>query len=399
MKRIYITLICCAAALPFVVGFSSPEFLSHGIQAFGNKLETVMEKPGENLIFSPWNIATLLALTGEGAEGETQKAFWDLLEFPAKGVPEAFKEKIEKFEQKGLFKLESAIGLWLQTGLMFNPLFQKVAVENFEGQLEQVSFKENPEKGRTEINHFVSQKTHGKIYELIKKGGIKKETEVVLVSALYMNAPFLKLFSINHSREDTFTPKNGTPFSITFIHHEDSYGYYEDSEVQIVEIPYKSSPLEVVLWVALPKGEFFPLSIEKYDPLLTTARVDLKLPRMEIRSTFDLKEPLAKLGFTLPFSVNADFKPMVNGPIKLSTIIHEAYLAWDERGTEAAAASSTIFVKSVQIPQEVIPFHANRPFSFLIWEKTSGIPLFQGQVASPTPWRGREILEKNDIVD
>jgi len=399
-RPLYFALLTALASVPFVFGFSEPNLIGPAIRQFGQKMDTVLEKPGENTIFSPWNIGTLLGLAGEGARGDTELAFWELLGLPSSGDKAGFKEAIHTLNVHGPMQLSNGVGLWLQSGMLFNPLFQQTAVDVFNGQLAQVNFKEHPDDARKEINHWISLKTHGKIPDLLKPGSVKKDTKVVLASTLYMNAPFLFPFSLSNSHRDTFTPSNGKEFPITFMQQTSNLNYYEDDFVQIVEVPYKSNPLDVVLWILLPKGDVRPIDVDTYGPHLMAARVDLKIPKMEVRSSYDLKKPLQALGFVLPFTMAADFTGMVAGQVELTDIIHEAYMSWDEKGTEAAAATGTVFTTTRYMPEEkIIPFHANRPFSFLIWEKSTGIPLFQGHIDTPKPFLGRTDLTDNLLDD
>ena len=382
--------------------FSQPEGLSKSFRSFGRKLEKALLVSHENLIFSPWNLANLLILAGEGAQGETADSFWKLLELsPGEHRRnEAFREMNLNLQQKGELELSSAVGIWLQTGMLFNPLFQEIAVNDFQAELGQSEFKENPDAARTKINRWVLEKTHGKIYELLKKGSINKETQVVLASALYLNAPFLHPFDPNESREETFKPGSSPAFPITFLHQAGTYRYLETEDFQLIEIPYKSAPLDIVLWVVLPKGEGSEIDPLALDSMLKSTRIDLKLPKMEIRSTLDLRNAFEALGFTMPFSPQADFTNMSQQKMSLSSIVHEAYMGWDERGTEAAAATATIFARSsAPVPSKWVNFHADRPFSFLIWEKGTGVPLFQGKVVTPSPWKGRQFLDKNGSLE
>jgi serpin B len=401
-RRLFLTLFLAIFGFSFFVGFSEPEGLSGSLQNFGRKMEkTLSTSSQKNLIFSPWNLANLLVLTGNGAHGETATSFWKLLDLlPGEhGRNEAFKEMNLNLLQTGEFELSSAVGIWLQTGMFFNPLFQQIAIDDFQAELGQSEFRENPENARKKINKWVFEKTHGKIFELLKKRSVDKETRVVLASALYLNAPFLHPFNANESREENFNPGSSPSFPITFLHQVGTYRYLQTETFQLIEIPYKSAPLDVVLWVILPKGDFVEINPSTTDSLLKSTKIDLKLPKMEVRSSLDLRKSLETLGFTLPFSPEADFSGMVQEKISISTIVHEAYMGWDERGTEAAGASAAVFLKSAREPTEIVDFHADRPFSFLIWEKGTGIPLFQGKVITPTPWKGRQFLDKNGSLE
>jgi len=66
------------------------------------------------------------------------------------------------------------------------------------------------------------------------------------------------------------------------------------------------------------------------------------------------------------------------GLLPISDVIHEAFIAVDEEGTEAAAATAIPFVAAG--PGEVL---VDRPFVFLIRNRGTGTILFLGRVVDP----------------
>ena len=90
-----------------------------------------------------------------------------------------------------------------------------------------------------------------------------------------------------------------------------------------------------------------------------------------------MKDPMRALGMQLAFTDEADFSPISDIRLLISRIIHSTYVEVDEVGTEAAAVTIVEF-ETTSMP--VTPyFVANKPFIFLIREKSTGVILFAGK--------------------
>jgi serpin B len=97
---------------------------------------------------------------------------------------------------------------------------------------------------------------------------------------------------------------------------------------------------------------------------------------------YDLIEPLKSMGLNLPFS-GGDFSKMAGERLEISKIIQKAFVELKEEGTEAAAVTvimmrteSSMHEDPVYVPE----FRADRPFFFVIREKSTGLILFTGVV-------------------
>ena len=69
----------------------------------------------------------------------------------------------------------------------------------------------------------------------------------------------------------------------------------------------------------------------------------------------------------------------------MDDVIHKAFVKVDEKGTEAAAATAITMRAASAVMQPEKPFQvvADRPFLFLIRERSSGLVLFLGRVTDP----------------
>ena len=127
--------------------------------------------------------------------------------------------------------------------------------------------------------------------------------------------------------------------------------------------------------------------------LVRGAEVNLTMPKFEFRTQADLNDSLRALGIETAFDPrNADFSRMVdygssptaaNERLYVSDVIHEAYIAVDEEGTEAAAATAVV-MRTASAPLEIVDLRIDRPFIFALRDVETGALLFLGRVTDPT---------------
>lgn len=129
------------------------------------------------------------------------------------------------------------------------------------------------------------------------------------------------------------------------------------------------------------------MGIELYNKInagLVSTKVKLWLPKFKTTSEFELSEALQQMGMKEAFTDNADFSGMTGKKdLKISKVIHKAFVEVNEAGTEAAAATAVVMrVKSLPVnPPE---FRADHPFMFIIKENGSNSILFAGNIFDPT---------------
>jgi serpin B len=112
--------------------------------------------------------------------------------------------------------------------------------------------------------------------------------------------------------------------------------------------------------------------------------VDLQLPKFQFRTASPLREALGKLGMPIAFTDAADFSGI--SPVEkliLQDVVHEAFIAVDEEGTEAAAATAVIGGATAG-PSDVVTLTVDRPFLFLVRDDETGAILFMGRVLDPS---------------
>ncbi|MCJ7670335.1 MAG: serpin family protein, partial [Dehalococcoidia bacterium] len=118
---------------------------------------------------------------------------------------------------------------------------------------------------------------------------------------------------------------------------------------------------------------------------LQNTQVTLTMPQFKFESQFSLKDTLAGMGMRDAFSGNADFSGMTgNRELFISDVLHKAFVAVDEAGTEAAAATAVI-MDNTAVPEPPVEVAIDRPFIFLIRDIDTGAILFVGRVLNPGP--------------
>ncbi|MEN3010607.1 MAG: serpin family protein [Candidatus Bipolaricaulaceae bacterium] len=204
-------------------------------------------------------------------------------------------------------------------------------------------------------------------------------------------------FDERRTVSEPFYPLKGSRVLVPMMHQTELFGYCEGSDYQAVELPYRGrdeSPGPFSMVILLPRpGRFLDfkrsLTRERLERILgefAPKNVALSLPKFRFQAKFRLREALEALGMPLAFSIQADFSGMDGMRVLcIDNVIHEAFVAVDEGGTEAAAATAVV-VKLTGMPGSpaVVVMKVDRPFLFLIREKESGLILFLGRVTHPT---------------
>ena len=374
--------------------------LVEGNRAFALDLYHVLRKGSGNLFFSPYSISLALAMASSGARGNTQQQMAGALHFtlsPDRLHPAFHALDLEiarrgESTDKG-FHLNIANAIWVQQGYALRDEYLGLLAENYGAAPHLVDFEQAWEAARLTINEWVSEKTQGKIKDLIPKGAIDDLTRVVLTNAIYFKAAWQDQFDKSGTRAEPFHLLGGEQISVPMMHHLASFGYTEGAEYQAVRLPYNGAPLAMI--VLLPRAGQFSAFEDSLSPQSLTAilgamqpqDVRLTVPKFKVESEFSLKDPLEQLGMTDAFDGEADFSGMTGRPdLCITFVLHKAYIAVDEAGTEAAAATAVGFGGGgLATPSSVIEFTVDRPFLLLIQDEATGAILFIGRVLDPRP--------------
>jgi serpin B len=285
----------------------------------------------------------------------------------------------------------TANSFWGQLDFKFKKEFVEIVQSHFSGEIKTVDYVKEAEKCRVEINNWVENKTNNKIKDLIQPGLIDDLTRLVLVNAIYFKAPWALPFDAKANKKMDFKTTATTSVQADFMVAENSYKYYTEDDLSAIEIPYAKGSL--CMLIILPKDDAvfeslqkkFDNSIcQKINAGLTMKQVRLLLPKFRATSEFELSEVLKTMGMPEAFTDKADFSGMTGKKdLKISKVVHKAFINVDEAGTEAAAATAVV-IRVKSMPMNAGEFKADHPFMFIIKENTHGSILFAGNIYDPT---------------
>ena len=382
------------------VSQSDTAALADGNSEFAFELYQELKDTDGNLFYSPYSISLALAMTYAGARSETEEQMSDTLHFllSQERLHPAFNgldielasrgEGAKGKDDKG-FRLNIVNAIWGQKDYAFLPEFLDVLAENYGAGLRILDFMTEPEKSRITINDWVSDQTEGRIKDLIPQGMIDALTRLVLTNAIYFNAAWQFPFNEEATFDGTFHLLDGGTTTVPMMRLTESFGYAEGDDYQAVELAYDGQELSMI--ILLPKdGQFESfensmdyLAIEEIISALAYQLVSLTMPKFKFESEFSLKEALATMGMPIAFSANADFSGMTgNRDLSIYEVIHKAFVAVDEAGTEAAAATAVI-MRETAMPGIPIEVTIDQPFIFLIRDIETNTILFIGRVVNP----------------
>ncbi len=369
--------------------------LAAGNSAFAADLYQALRQEGEgNLFYSPYSISAALAMTYAGARGETEKQMAATLHYtlPQARLHPAFNALDASLtsQSQDAFQLHIANSIWGQKDFTFLPAFLDTLAENYGAGLRMVDFATAAEAARQAINAWVSAQTKDKIKDLIKPGMLDPSTRLVLANAIYFKGKWVMPFEKNNTHDGPFTLLDGNSVSVPMMHQAGRFNYAEGEGYQAIELPYRDS--DAAMLIVLPQaGQFEQVEKTLSTDLLARITngleprsVQLTLPKFSFESEFQLAKVLIQLGMPDAFD-NADFSGMTGKrDLFISEVAHKAFVAVDEEGTEAAAATAVILSKAA-VPFGDIEMKVDRPFLFLIRDNRSGAILFLGRVLNPMP--------------
>ena len=352
----------------------------------------INEQEGDTNIFvSPLSVAMALGMTYNGAAGSTQEAMQQTLELQGltlDEVNEAYKSLIEllsDLDPRVEFLLANSI--WYRHTMTFEQAFLDLTQEFFDAEVSALDFSD-PAASQT-INDWVSQKTRGKIQEIVPEE-IPWNIIMYLINAIYFKGDWTYQFDKSRTGPARFTLVDGSETTVEMMSHESEVDIrlaWADG-VKVAELPYGGSAYSMIVLLPNEPAQIHDLvdllSRETWNAWiadLDTSQVHVSLPKFTLEYEIGLNEVLKALGMEVAFTPGAaDFTRMyAPGGIWIDSVVHKTFMDVNEEGTEAAAATAVSMALSAS-PEFVV----DRPFIFVIRERFSGTILFMGKVMDPT---------------
>ncbi len=369
------------------------EIAAAGNNDFAFVLFRNLASPGKNIFISPLGIGASFAMARAGARGATEKEIERVLFYRSgrEDMHRAWAELLAGLDSRareGKCRFESANRLWFDEGTAIETRFSETLKRYYDGGPESVKFSSDPEGARRAINAWVSGKTGGKITDLVPGGAISKTTSLVLTNALYFLGSWKNPFDEKRAAQSDFFISAKKTAPAVFMRMTAYFPYLELNDMQVLSVPYRAEGLSLI--VVLPKKidglagverRLTTENLRKWTSGLKDSEVILHLPRFEVAYFAGLTETLKRMGMRTAFSPSADFSGIAP-VLSITEALHKACVSVNEKGTEAAAASSISMVKSNGGRKHL--FRADHPFVFMIYDSRSGAVVFIGRLADPS---------------
>ena len=356
-----------------------------------------MEKENlDNYFTGPFSIHQALSMAMNGNEGEVLQEFLEVLAFHGLSKEEAnqtvksLTEYLMKVDPK--VKVNIANGIWYREGLQVQTTFKEAMNTYYNANVSALDF-EQPNAHQI-INNWIASQTNDLIKDILD--GIPRDAVMYLVNAIYFKGDWKYQFDPKNTKKEPFYPENGSSVQVDMMDSSDKIkiNIGGNNRVNYFEIPYSTGQYQMA--IIQPKNDnlqniisdITPENLNSWSKNSFESEVVLKMPKFKIKHKIEnLKEQLMEMGLVQAFTPNqGNFTKLFEGnlpPLMISRVIHEALIEVDEKGTEAAAAT-VVEVVLTSMPAGPTHITLDKPFYFLIKEKSSGAVLFMGKLGNPS---------------
>ena len=348
---------------------------------------------------------------------------------------QAAKALNEALAQVDQYELRIANALWGEKTYPFLKNYVDTINTHYgTGGIFPADFKNNFPAERAKINTWVEDQTNNRIKDLIPKLSPDEARllRLILTNAIYFKGEWSEPFKEANTRDLPFTLAGGKTVKTPIMSARDlavgryaafnadgsafntprsiqrgqKTGLYPGKDgFALLELPYKGDEISMVLLapnstdadgLAAIEKTLTPAALAGWIGKGVTRKTHVFLPKFKLETKYALNNTLKAMGmvraFTDPRMANgADFTGMCASTdprlkLYITKVIHKAFVEVNEKGTEAAAATAVMMAvaTSARMTVPFVPtFKADRPFLFIIRDKTSGSILFMGRMMNP----------------
>ena len=367
----------------------------------GNKmsfkiLQQISKENKGSFVCSPLSLQMALAMTANGAEGETQQEMLDVLGYGHEGMgalnayAHVLLDQLPALDLDVTLKMADA--LLATDRYTLKESFRKVLREYYYAPATSMSF-DDKSKVLAQVNEWARRNTEGLIDPMLED--VDPNAAAFLMNALYFKAKWEggdlnPMFNSDFTREDAFYKAGGSTVTVPFMSTSCYLRYVDKGNYEVVALPYASG--KFFFYILLPKAKdgldalVEALPEISWNKLISNmeknTEVHLRMPKFEVSGDFLLNGALKALGMRRAFDDrDAQFDGMFDGSTPgfyISRVLQKAKMTVAEWGTEAGAVTVVEMAEKSSLPGKEINFVANHPFVFVIGEQESGTILFEG---------------------
>ena len=355
--------------------------------------QTAQNSGYDNLLLSPLSVTLALSMTANGADGDTLAEMENVLGMSVQELNEYFVKYAGSLPSEKDCKLHVANSLWVKDGFDVKQDFLQTNANYYDAGVYKSAFDQQT---LNDINGWVKTNTDGMIEKILNE--ISDDAVMYIVNALAFDAKWSSVYEKDQVGDGVFTTSEGKEQTVEFLRDTSHYPYFEDGNAVGFMKSYKGG--RYAFAAILPNED---ITLEDYIGGLTADglynmisgaehyKTVTALPKFKYDYDTELSTPLKQLGMTSAFSLgDADFSRMgtsayPDGNINISRVLHKTFIAVDELGTKAGAATVVEMLDGADagpVEEEIKYVILDRPFLYMIIDRETNIPIFMGTVTS-----------------
>lgn len=339
-----------------------------------------------NSVMSPLSVLYALAMTANGADGNTLTQMEEVFGTDVGSLNIMLKSCSHALGEE----LKCADSIWYNNASVFTPEqnFLQTNADYFGAGLFSLPFDENTRKS---INKWVEENTDGMIKDMLDT--IPADAVMYLINALCFDAKWAEVYTDAQVSDGIFNSADGAKQNVQYMHSDEHH--YIDAENAQGFMKYYEGGRYAFLTLLPDEGVSVndcinSLTAENLRSYISNpafgVTVNAAIPKFEGDFSLELSDMLKAMGMTDAFDSDlADFSSMGSceeGRLCIGRVLHKAHIEVTEQGTRAAAATAVEMKCESAMPGEVISIELNRPFVYMIVDVSSGIPVFMGSCTS-----------------
>lgn len=346
----------------------------------------------DSRVVSPLSVAYLMGMLANGADGATKTEIMKALCLDGtslKTLNETYRSILNiasRLDRQTQINIANCVAV--NKNITLKADYQKAVQSLYDAQVENMDF--SSKKALNAINSWCDKQTNGMIPKIIDQ--LDPGMAAVLMNAIYFNGTWEKTFDKAETKTENFRGYTRDIKKVAMMHQNDKFMYTDNADYAAVRLPYGNGAYAMT--VILPAegksvsdvaASLNAENVLKMENSMDKCVVDLKLPRFSTATETQLNKPIADLGAPSIFKGSADFSKMADAQLFVSSMFQKAKIEVSEEGTKAAAVTIGMVAMTALNPEEPrhVVFHANRPFLYLITERSSGAIFFIGQYTGP----------------
>ncbi len=342
--------------------------------------QSILASEKENLLVSPLSMMLVLAMVTNGAGGETKAEMEAMLGLPIEELNEYLYSYVNALPSTKKSKLEIANSIWMrENDLNVKKEFLQANANYYGADAYQGPFDAQTLK---DINGWVEDKTDGMIEKILNQ--LDPSAAMVLINTVLFDAKWETTYKDSQVRSGRFYAYSGQEQSVKMMHSTE-YRYIADRFATGFLKPYKGENYSFA--ALLPKE-----GIDVYDYIsalddekllntlknVSSEKVSVGIPQFTYEYSLRMNDVLKTMGMESAFGAAADFSLMAEENVYIDEVRHKTYIEVTDKGTRAAAASST-GMKNASVEEKKVVY-LDRPFVYMIIDNATNLPIFMGVV-------------------